>query len=240
MSNLPTEQSENDPLATLHKMSRTAGAGTQEYVAINATSVAAFLLGLASALAIVGQILLIIPFLTIFVAVIAIYQIRRSGGTQSGMGLAVTGVVLALGFVAFVGGKQVVDSRRDEIERQQIISMMQQLGNDFAAKNYDAAWQKFSSRFKENVTRERFEADLARLQASSYYGPIKSITSNNVSVPLSYGGELPIWQSIFIITVQSGQEDRRMITFRKYPDEGWRIDEIEGFFPASQKPPPAG
>src|SRR5205085_7590050 len=88
---------DDDPLARLHKMSTTAGLGTTDYVAINALAVASVFLGLASLLAMLDPLLLVLPVLAIACSIWALTQIRNSGGTQSGRGLAVLGLVLSLG-----------------------------------------------------------------------------------------------------------------------------------------------
>src|SRR4051794_22135980 len=75
-----------DPLASLHKMSTTAGITSQEYVAINIPSIIALVLGLASIVAVVVPILLVVPLAAIVTAVASLRQIRDSNGTQSGRG----------------------------------------------------------------------------------------------------------------------------------------------------------
>src|SRR5687768_5180367 len=77
----------DDALTHLHKMSTTTGLGSTDSVAINAPSVWAVSLGLASALAIVDKILLIVPVAGVICAIVALYQIGKSAGTQTGRGL---------------------------------------------------------------------------------------------------------------------------------------------------------
>ena len=86
-----------DPLSKLYHMSNTAGVGTQEYVAINPTAVAALILGLASVLALLGSILLVVPAAGIVCGLVAISQIRKSNETQTGLALAACGLVLSIG-----------------------------------------------------------------------------------------------------------------------------------------------
>src|SRR5688500_6367590 len=74
----------DEALHKLHRMSRTAGLGTQEYVAINVAAVMTLLLGLVSALAMVTSLLLVIPLAGVVCGVIALYQIKDSNGTQTG------------------------------------------------------------------------------------------------------------------------------------------------------------
>ena len=98
-----------DPLAHLHKMSTTAGLGTTEYVAINPLAVATVFLGLASALALLDNTLLAIPVLALIGAIFSLRQIARSGGTQTGKGLAVLGLLLAVGFSGIVLARSMYD-----------------------------------------------------------------------------------------------------------------------------------
>src|SRR6478736_4490875 len=88
-----------DPLASLHKMSTTAGLGSGDYVAINPVAIFAIIMGVASALALFEEtILLLLPAAAIVGAIIALRQIGKSSGTQTGRGLAIAAIVLALIF----------------------------------------------------------------------------------------------------------------------------------------------
>src|SRR5215218_496972 len=82
----PTTPGDDDPLSHLHKMSTTAGLGSGDYVAVNGAAVFSLLLGLASMLSMLEEILLIIPLACIIVSVIAWRQINHSNGTQTGKG----------------------------------------------------------------------------------------------------------------------------------------------------------
>src|SRR4051812_15392834 len=99
---------ESDALAHLHKMSTTAGLGTTEYVAINPLAVTSIFLGLASALALLDNTLLSLPIATLICSIFALRQISRSGGTQTGRGLAVLGLLLALIFSGVVLARSIV------------------------------------------------------------------------------------------------------------------------------------
>src|SRR5207237_7613213 len=83
-------------LAQLHRMSTTAGVTNVGYVAVNHTAIVAVLLGLASALAFFGWLLLIVPVVGIIFAIFAVRQINDSSGTQTGKGLAYVGLLLCL------------------------------------------------------------------------------------------------------------------------------------------------
>src|SRR5437867_2385125 len=85
-----------DPMAHLHKMSTTAGVGSQDYVAINNAAIVSVILGLCTALAFLGIPFLIIGAAGIVFGIIALVQIRHSNGTQGGAGLAILGILLSL------------------------------------------------------------------------------------------------------------------------------------------------
>src|SRR5207248_1399492 len=84
-----------NPLASLYKMSTTAGVGTQEYVAINGTSIAALILGVGSVVVVLSNILLVVPLAGVICALVAMRQIANSNGTQTGRGFAAIGLGLA-------------------------------------------------------------------------------------------------------------------------------------------------
>src|ERR1051325_9373441 len=91
-------------LAQLHRMSTTAGVTNLDYVAVNLTSIFALLLGLASALAFLHWAFLAVPLVGIIFAIISLRQINNSSGTQTGKGLAITGLILCL----LLGGAEAV------------------------------------------------------------------------------------------------------------------------------------
>ena len=110
MSNVPTEVEPStpsdpaapDPFLSLHKMSTTAGLGSADYVAINGTALATIILGIASAVVLFdNNLLLLIPLAAVVCGVLAFVQITQSNGTQTGKLLVVAGVLLALGFRRF-------------------------------------------------------------------------------------------------------------------------------------------
>jgi hypothetical protein len=245
MSNLPPERSDNasknriadasdgqaDPLASLYKMSRTAGLGSQEYVAVNTTAVAALLLGFASSLAMVANLLLIIPLATLIIAIIAIVQIRRSAGTQTGKGLALMGLLLAGGFVLFVGGRAVMHAREARREEAAIIALIDQFGKYLSQGNYDAAWAQFSARFHERVKKDDFVALWTRYQADDVFGKIQSMRWNGI-LEVEPQADTRIGKCVIVIDLPHIQaQDRELTSFRWSDDQGWQIDDIPKYFP---------
>jgi hypothetical protein len=226
-----------DPLASLHKMSRTAGLGAQEYVAVNPAAVVAFLLGVASFTAVLGNALLVIPLATLVVAIIAILQIRRSAGTQTGLWLAVAGLLLAGGFVTVVGGRAVIHARTVAAESDAVAVLIEQLGNNVSQAKYDAAWQQFSSRFHERVKRETFDNVWISNQSSPLYGQIKSIRWNGIlDVQIDPETGNTTAEGFVVFELVNGKNDRRYCAFRKEPQRGWTFDDITGYFPAPEPP----
>ena len=137
-------------------MSTTAGVGSQDYVAVNLAAILAALLGLASILALLNDVWLVIPAAGVVCAIVAWRQIRNSNGTQTGNGIALIGLVLSLligGGVLASKAAHAWTQRRDE---QAITAAMHDLGEDLAAGRYHDAYQRLSERFKQRVPEAAF------------------------------------------------------------------------------------
>src|SRR3954454_16156428 len=106
-----------DALAGLHKMSTTAGITSQEYVAINIPAIVALVLGLASVVAVLNPVLLVVPLAAIVTAFAALSQIRASNGTQTGRPFAILGIVLALAIGGYVLARALVDRYQSKADR---------------------------------------------------------------------------------------------------------------------------
>jgi hypothetical protein len=151
-------------LSRLPKMSPTAGVGSQDYVAINAASVAALLLGIAAVLAIVNDTLGAICVAGLIVAVISLRQISHSNGTQTGRGIAMIGLFLCTSIGSYVGAADTLQMLGARADRQAIQQLCQQFGQDMRDRTYDAAYDLFSVRFKSKVSRQDFVARLKGMQ----------------------------------------------------------------------------
>jgi hypothetical protein len=225
-----------DPLSGLHKMSTTAGLGTTEYVAINAPAVFALILGLASVLAIVDNILLVVPIAGIVCAIVAMKQISNSNGTQTGRGLAIIGLLLSLGFGGYVVVNQLTEASRTRADREQIAKLVEAFGRDLIAGNYQAAYAKFSPRFASRVPLEQFERTMATRREFPVYGKLDGVTAASIfdfqSDPAS-GVRLGAVRVNFKYANldQPAQEDA---VFRKVDGE-WRIENLPTLFPSQQQ-----
>jgi NADH:ubiquinone oxidoreductase subunit K len=159
-------------------MSRTAGLGSGEYVAINNTSVVAFLMGLASVLALLNPFLLLFAVAAVVLAVMALIQIRSSNGTQTGQAFAIVAILLALLFGGTTGGKMALaqaERRRNEAEVVKVINL---LGERLSKREYTQAYATlFGDKFKENFSEEVFitrwegvERDAGRVVSVNWAG----------------------------------------------------------------------
>ena len=173
----------DDPLATLHKMSTTAGLSSQEYVAINTPSVAALLLGLASALAILDPVWLIVPVAAVISGIVAVHQVRNSNGTQTGGKIAILGIALAVVLAGVVGVKAVQAALGARADRQAIIALIQRLGErvktGVSTGQWDEAYALFTDRFKGAHSRGEF---IARWKGYEIYGGVQSMEWNKAGM----------------------------------------------------------
>ena len=168
----PAAPADDEPLAHLHKMSTTAGLGSGDYVAVNGTAVFALMLGVASALALMTEVLLIIPLVCVIASVIAWGQIRHSNGTQTGKGLVLAALALGLGLGGFVLGRWATEDYRTREDRKAIHQVIIDLGEKLKAGDTAGAYALFSPRFAATIDPNRFAERLKALQA--YYGKVRS------------------------------------------------------------------
>src|SRR5256885_92433 len=128
----PTPSDQGDPIAHLHKMSTTAGVGSQDYVAINNAAIVSVILGICTSLAFLGIPFLIIGLAGIVSAIIALYQIRHSNGTQGGRGIAVLGMLLSLAIAGGVAATNILEWLHQRDDEHQISAVLEQLGQHLA------------------------------------------------------------------------------------------------------------
>ena len=230
-----------DALASLKKMSTTAGVGSQEYVAVNPMAVAAFLLGVATLLVFLHDVLLLIPLAGVVCAVIAWRQIANSNGTQTGKLMALAGLVLCLGVGGFRLGSKVIggwSSRGDKAEIQRLIG---QLGEHLNHEEYQAAYSLFTPRFQQRVSLQRFTTIYRDLAAHPQLGGVREMKWNGL-----------------VYFEEDAETNTRLAyamafaTFKKAPEPGrqsvnllkeggkWLIDDLPAFFPREKKPGGAG
>jgi hypothetical protein len=172
---------DDDPLSHLHKMSTTAGLGSGEYVAVNGAAVFALLLGLASALTLLEEVLLVIPLTAIIVGVIAWRQINQSNGTQTGKGLLAIALLCALGFGGFVVAKETTRGFRTREDREAINRTVIEFGDKVKAGDLTGAYHMFSERFHQAVDAERFNQQMKLVRESEIFGKVKDTQWNGLA-----------------------------------------------------------
>jgi hypothetical protein len=211
-------------------MSVTAGLGSGDYVAVNVTAVVAVLFGLASVLAALGYVLLIIPLVGIILALVALAQIRDSNGTQTGRGLALAGLILSGGISAAVIGYRGIEAIHYHADQQQIAALCQKFGQLVAQQQFDQAYELFSPQFQKRVALNPFKIHLTALQRGDVVPPMDAIAWNGrVRFQSDQEGSQTALTMIRIHYKGSDQDDRQPALFRR-SSAGWRIDELPMMF----------
>ena len=229
-----------DPLASLHKMSTTAGITSQEYVAINIPSVLALLVGLASVLATLSPVLLLVPVVGVVVGVVALSQIRASNGTQTGRGFAWLGILLSLGIGTFVLVGAMIEHGRTAADRREIVRQIEELGRLVAARDYDKAYSMFGDRFRTRVNRTTFDAVWDQHHAVPELGKITGMEWNRTSIyfedELSSGTRVATAYAWVNFEKPSKERARHPLQFRK-AGGAWVIDDAPQIFPSERRRP---
>jgi hypothetical protein len=225
-----------DPLAGLYHMSNTAGISTQEYVAINVTAVAALLLGFASVLVVLSNILMVIPVVGFICGIVAIVQIQHSNQTQTGKSLAVIGLALS---ILIGGGKAAYDgvnAFRVTGDEKQIAAITHELGQDIVAEKYEAAYQLFNERFRERVPFPAFEQIMKSERVIPGLGVLRSIEWNQHRMEIEdrTDGSGSYAYAMILFEHNNTYPQRLVMTFEKNSGK-WSISDIESLFPTRRQ-----
>ena len=226
-----------DSLAHLHRMSRTAGLGSGDYVAINVPAVVAVILGLGSAMVVVDPLFLELPLAGIVISIIAIVQVKNSNGTQSGMIMGIAGLILSLGFFTYKAGGQTFQEFRTREDRQSIERLLNDFGQDLYRgdeRSLTDAYSNFDSTFTGRVPLTHFTMIFNSARNSPYFGVIQSIESNG---QMSFSTDPRTGESVAggLAIVHLAKGDPRdaphwMMNFRKEGDR-WRVEDMPELFP---------
>jgi hypothetical protein len=219
-----------DPLHNLYRMSRTAGLGSGDYVAINNTSVLALILGLAGVLSMLYPLLLIVSAAALVCGILALVQIRSSNGTQSGRTFAILGILLALGLGGLAAARLAIGGIETHRDEAAIDVLVQRLSKLLVEKKYEEAYRTcFSDGFKGQFTEQEFVDRVRPFERFS--GGIKSFdwgkkadiqSSRATDIKRATAGSIIRFNGVSDVATQS-------IGFVKENDE-WRVDGIQSIF----------
>lgn len=169
-------------------MSRTAGLGSGDYVAINTVAVTALVFGLASSLVIMDLLFVVLPIVGIVLGIIAFRQVRKSNGTQTGGLMAILAIVFSVLFLGGTAGEAGLDALRQAADKAQVSDLIENFGKQIAAidpanaadtaTHLGSAYDLFDENFRGRVPRAEF--DRMWEESFSLYGPIVSVQSNGL------------------------------------------------------------
>ncbi|MCC6423241.1 MAG: DUF4190 domain-containing protein [Phycisphaerales bacterium] len=228
-----------DSIRNLHRMSTTAGVGSQDYVAINGTAIAAVVLGLASSLSLVNNILLVVPLTGIVFAIVALRQISNSGGTQGGRSLAWAGILLSVGFAGYGLAQQVIQAQATKQDRQEVGKLIDQFSTELAAGNFQQVYQLFSGHFREDrVDLQEFTNRLKPVQVNPLYGNLKKVGWNGLA-EFRIDPRLGYQQAVTLLDFDFEKTQMPLRVDAHFRKEGnqWKIDDIPQFFAKQPGPP---
>lgn len=226
-----------DPLAGLFHMSTTAGAGTQDYVAINPVAICSVFFGIASVLVVMSNVLFAIPAVALACSILALIQIRSSNGTQTGKGLAATGLALAL---LLGGGKLGYDlyvQLHVSADERAIGQAIHDFGQDIVHQNYEAAYNRFNDVFRNRVSLAEFKHTFEEASDLPGIGRLQSIEWNHQAVDLVPRPDSNIVDgyAMAYFNYSGLPEPRRMVMAMEKSNGVWRPEAIESMFPVKKK-----
>jgi hypothetical protein len=232
-----TNQGSPDPLASLHRMSTTAGVGSQEYVAINLCAVAALLLGLASVLVLLSPTLLVVPAVAIIFGFAAVKQVRGSNGTQTGHALAWLGILVAVGMVAFIGARELRSTMENNAQKRAVEQTVQQLGDALKAGDLKKAYDMFSPAFRErpDVPYQVFADRWKSVLESPLYGKVIDFgTNGRVEASAVQADGSRQATTMLVMSFQQTKEPLRAPIGLRQTEGVWKVESFQKLFP----PPP--
>jgi len=224
---------DNDQLLHLHKMSTTAGLGTQEYAAVNVTSVVAVLFGLASLLSMANVVLLVIPVVGVILGFIGLRQVQKSNGTQTGKGLAITGLLLSGIITAVIFCVQGIKEYHTRADQQAISALCQKYGTLLAQNKFDEAYSLFDDDFKNRVNQQLFTIHLTNIQnQGALLPPISGADWNGLAeFQPADNGEETADSVLKVFYKGTDYEGRLTARFRRNSSGVWLFDNIPDQFP---------
>ena len=219
-----------DPLHNLYRMSLTAGLGSGEYVAINNTSILALLLGLASVLALLSPVMLVVVAAAVVCGVLALVQIRSSNGTQTGQVFAAIGILLGLVFGGVAAGNMTLANMERRQDERRIAQVVKSLNDLVTTGQYTQAYQTlFTERFKTEFPEDTFVSRWELLEQKA--GRLTEISWGERAEFDQSGATLAKrGQAIALFRFDRMGEPSRLVLNLVEQDGEWMIDAIGQLF----------
>jgi hypothetical protein len=225
-------------------MSRTAGLGSGDYVAVNPVAVTSLVFGIAAALVIVDSLFVVLPVVGLILGIMAWRQVRQSNGTQTGGIMAVLAILLSLLFLGAKVGKEAIDSIRLAADKQTVSRLIETLGQDLSNLNpanmpdmqahLASAYDMFDEAFKTRIPASHFDGLWTGMRQSQYYGALTAMHSNGL---LKFDTDTrsgdPVCTAIAIAEFKMGEAPRWTMTFRQLNGK-WMIEDVPDLFPPPQ------
>jgi hypothetical protein len=214
-------------------MSTTAGVVEQDYVAINVGAVFALLIGFASILSLVNNILIVIPLAGILVAAVALRKIGNSNGTQTGAGVAMSGLFLSVLMGSYTSAGMVLEEFGRSADQHAITDLCINFGQLVNDQKFDTAYDLFSPRFQSVVSRQAFVRqlnhfpELGKITGASWNGVATFFTDPD-------NGAITCKSQILLKFEHAQNSESADAQFRK-SGNSWYIEGITGLFNAAKR-----
>lgn len=236
-----------DPaMKALFRMSRTAGVGLQDYAEVNVLAVVGLILGLASFIAHAANdslAVLIIPAVAVIVCLFAAVQVLRSNGTQTGLPLAILGLLLALGFAGSNVAAHVQTNTRENQYHAELNTLVGKLRTEATTQSLQSAYDLFDARFRETVQPATFGRVLQQRMNFTFPGkPVTSVTLGDLVVYETDDSGTITATTLLILHADGTFPDGSpiqasdTIDFKRTDVGGWRIHSIPSWFGEAKKP----
>jgi hypothetical protein len=222
-------------------MSKTAGAGSAEYVAISGFAIFALIMGVFSVVSLVASILLLVPLAGAIVSVAALRQIGRSYGTQGGSFLAGLGLVLSLVIGSYVVTREATEAQRTRRDREAISTLLQHLANTLREGQLDGAYSLFSPRFKERIGPAEYAARMRPWGSSATYGKLLTIKpGDRIDFQVDPQTKRRSARARMVLGVERGAAPDMIEAVFEISDGQWMVTNIPEVFQGQTPPPGAG
>ncbi|MEM1013777.1 MAG: hypothetical protein AAGI46_16345 [Planctomycetota bacterium] len=223
-------------LANLRRMSSTAGVSSGAYRPVNPLAAVAGVLALLALGTFVHAGFLAAAAVGIASSAAALWQVRRSSGTQAGGLIASVAFVLCLGLVAWSIYGYATRSQTEASESKEVRAACDAFGQLLASGDYDAAYAMTHPAFQEDVPASRFRfivgsyPQAQNRDGTFVYGAYLGASAGE-RIRLSVGpGNRPEASLELSSTFENAEPLRQPVVMRE-TDDGWKFRSFELWFP---------